>query len=201
MPTFFQALVRIIQGKPVYTADDQAPLSDVPPDPTTPQSSPIANPLQPLNYDEPGGPEQAIPTAAQPETEESLYQKNNASTFPVAYVKRTMTRINGEEMQVYAYIVNNSRMPLDLHKIIVFEREEELKHFMRPGDDREFLIYEGPLADGTQNHEAILIYKTETGDYFEAIHDIRFSFNQATHTYSVDELRLRPPIRLMNHML
>ncbi len=200
MPTFFQALGRIIQGKPVYTANDQPP-PNAPPDPMGPLSSPIADPFQTNEASEPTEPGAAASTESSPENEEPAILINDPSTFPIAYVKRTMTRLNGEDMQVYAYIVNNAGVPIDLHKIHILGREEELKHFMRPGDDREFLIYEGPLVNGTDDHEAVLIYKTESGQYFEAVHDIRFTFNQTAHAYCVDELRLRSPIRILHSMI
>lgn len=184
MPSFFQSIVRIIQGKPVYDADNENPQTGDPAD------TALADPLN----DHPGEENNSEPQEAGTE-EHSSIQKNDARTFPVAFIHRTITRFNGSEMQVYCYIRNAWNEPLDLHTIEAFEKEEELKRPLRPGEEHEFLIYEGPQFQTPNEHLALLVYKTESGDYFEAIHEVRFKFNNVLKTYYVDELVLRLPIK------
>ncbi len=182
MPTFFEAMKRIIQGKPVYDASNETPIQEEQPlDPQQPQLSENENPEM---------------TQGQPaEAEHSPILKNDARTFPVAFIRKTVTRFNGPTMQVCCFIQNNFSEPLDLHKIELMGREVELKRPMRPNEEREFVVYEGPQLDSPNEHQALLVYKTEAGDYFEAVHDIRFKFNYVAKTYFVDEINLRLPIR------
>jgi hypothetical protein len=183
MPTFFEAVKRIIQGKPVYDASNETPISTEQP----------FNPEQQVGMNEN---EELGATPGQPvEAEHSPILKNDARTFPVACIRKTITRFNGPTMQVCCFIQNRFSEPLDLHKIELLGRELELKRPMQPNEEREFIVYEGPLVESPKEHQALLVYKTEKGDYFEAIHDIRFKFNYVAKTYYVDEINLRLPIK------
>jgi hypothetical protein len=183
MPSFFEAMKRIIQGKPVYDVTDQPP--------SPPIDEPLDSPQAAFMNDEgvAAAPEEIA------ETEHSPIVKNDSRTFPVVYIRKTVTRFNGKEMQVYCFIQNNFSETIDVHKIELMGREEELKRPLRPSEEHEFLVYEGPQLDSPAEHQVLLVYKTETGDYFEAIHDITFKFNYVTKTYFVDEINLRLPIR------
>jgi hypothetical protein len=184
MPSFFQSVLRIVQGKPVYDANNEQSQSSGPFD------NQIKDPLSDNSN------EASQPVAAEASHEEhSSIQKNDSRTFPVAFIHRTITRFNGPNMQVYCYIRNAWNEPLDLHKIEAFEHESELKRPLRPGEEHEFVIYEGPLLESPNEHLALLVYKTETGDYFEAIHEVRFKFNSVVKRYYVDEIVLRLPIK------
>lgn len=190
--SFLGGLWKIIQGKPVY---DTSPPPQAPTPPGEPPEQ-IQGPLESSLESAPVIPVHTAQSAPQgTEAEASSIQKDNANTFPVAYIKRTITKLNGRDMFVYCYITNNSNMVLDIHKIHLLGREEEIKHPLKPGEEKEILVYEGPQLTSQADHQALLIYKTETGDYFEAIHEIRFMYNNATQTYSVDEIRLHLPIK------
>jgi hypothetical protein len=170
MPSFFEAMKRMIQGKPVFDAPEQ-PRQD------------SAQPLTPVP------PRPAAPTAPQ-----NTIRKGVDSTFPVVYVKRTTTRINGRQMQVYCRIMNTFRETIALDKIRLLGTTRELDCDLRPGEEREFQVYNGPMVTN-QQREAKLDYKTQReGDYFEAIHDITFTY-RPDKTYMVDEMKLHLPIR------
>jgi hypothetical protein len=171
MPSIFGVMKRIVQGKPIF--DD-------------PNQSQQANAL----------PGQPSPTPQAPVSSEpqSTIHKGDASTFPVAYVKRVMCRLNGNDMHVYCYIRNNYNETIELHSITFLGRTERLEHDLRPGEEREFLVYEGSCLPSQQYPQATLKYKTETGDYFESHHDVHYLLNP-NKTYSISELRLHLPIR------
>jgi hypothetical protein len=215
--SFLGGLWKVVQGKPVYDGTNQInptnqqPQNPAPSNPMAPTEeiqgpmessleSPNIEPIhdspvplgQPVQTDQPG---QAAEQAA-PEGEATI-QVDNAHTFPTAYIKRTITKIEGPTMYVYCYIANESNMPLDIHRIELLGHEQEIRHPMEPGAIKEFLVYNGPLLLSQNDHQATLVYKTEHGEYFEAIHEIRFTYNNNTHTYSVDEFRLRQPIKRM----
>ncbi len=169
MPGFFESMKRVMQGKPVYDADEQYGI-------------PAAHPA-------PGAPHPAG------EQHTSRIQKGNDQTFPVVYVKRTTTRMNGATMQVTAHILNTWPEPIELDKIQILGKTHELDAPLRPNEEREFIVYNGPRPRGKMV-EAQLDYKTHhEHDYFRAIHDVTFMYHNEDQTYSVDDLRLRRPIR------
>lgn len=177
MPSLFEVIQRIIQGKSIFDASNQQP--GVPGIPT--------EPMEQQTHPDPEEP------AASGEVESTIH-KHNASTFPVVYVKRVLCRLNGNDMQVYGYIHNSSNGVVELHSIRFLGRTERLEHDLRPGEEREFLVYEGSCLPAQQYPEALLDYKTETGDYFESLHDVHYLLNP-NKTYSISELRLHLPIR------
>lgn len=173
--SFFRAMKRIFQGKPVFDVNDEvdgrAPLPpQVPQTPATPQ-----------------------PT--QPQGPHSTIQKGNERTFPVVYVKRVNTRLNGANMQVYARIYNSWHGEVEVDKIRILNTTREIDTYLRPNEEKEVMVYSGPRMPREQYREAILDYRTrDGGDYFQATHDVGFHM-QADKTFSVDEIRLHPPIR------
>jgi hypothetical protein len=168
MPSFYEAIKRIIQGKPVYDATDnpEAPATD----------APDAPPAE---------------AAAEPQ---STIQKNDASTFPVVQVTRTESRPNGQTLQIYCTLRNNWQEQVDVDSITLFGNEYKLRISLGPGQEREVVTYNGPLLTSTRGSEAVVIYKTETGDYFEAVHEIHYSYTPEK-TYDVTDLSLHLPIR------
>lgn len=139
------------------------------------------------------------PTATNQPTEAAstgpIIRKGDESSFPIAYIKRTKTRIDGPKMQVYCQIVNKWPEEIELDKITMLGVKRELDVYLRGGEEREFLVYDGPRVNHEQ-HEAQLDYKTkEERDYFQAIHDITFTYHPEDKTYSVNEMHLREPIR------
>jgi|EndMetStandDraft_7_1072992.scaffolds.fasta_scaffold21451_3 hypothetical protein len=169
MPGFFDAMKRIAQGKPVFDANDQ---------PNAPAIS--------------GAP---VAGHSAGEQHESLIRKGSDRTFPVVYVKHTNVHMNGPTMQVYCRILNTWPEPIELDKIRILDRTHELDAPLRPNEEREFLVYNGPRPRNKITH-AQLDYKTHhERDYFEAIHDVTFRYHDEDRSYSVDEVKLRLPIR------
>jgi hypothetical protein len=167
MPSLFDGLKRVIQGKPVYDSLDNQQA-------TQGQSDTQPQPLQ----------------------QEPTINVSDSRTFPVVYVKRTVTRRTNGQMEVRSTIVNDSVFEIELEKVQLCGKELELKHELRPREEREFLLYEGPCMQSNREYQAILEYKIPNSTYFEAVHDIRYMYNP-DKTYSVDEIRLHPPIRRM----
>ncbi len=172
MPSFFVAMKRILQGKPVYTPDDVA----------TQAGTEAGQPPENANEDGDGEPE-------------TLIRKGDDRTFPIVTVRHCECRLDGRDMELLCHIINSSDMPVVLHKIILFGDERRMEIDLRPGQERHVPVYRGPQAESPDEHELSLEYKTETGDYFKAIHDIRFKYHPDTRTYSVDEVHLHPPVR------
>jgi len=98
-------------------------------------------------------------------------------------------------MEVYCRIVNTWPAEVLIDKIYMFGVKREIDATLRAGQEREFLVYSGSKLT-KQYFEARLDYKTqEEGDYFEAIHDIMFLYHSEDKTYTINDIRLRKPIK------
>lgn len=126
---------------------------------------------------------------------ESTLQKSDSHTFPNVHVKRVSTRLNGATMQVYCQILNTWNQEVMLDKITLLGVKHEIDDYLSPNEEQQFLVYDGPMP-ADQNREAFLDYKVrDTGDYFQSVHDVTFMYHDDSKRYSVNEMRLRLPIR------
>jgi len=146
-------------------------------------------------FDDPNAaPSSSVPVAPSA-TPETAINKSDQNSFPVVRVKRVTSHLNGPKLQVYGWIKNEWPEEIMLDKIRLLNAKRELDSFLRGGEEREFLLYDGPRPS-QQYFEAELDYKTQKeGDYFRAIHDVGFEYHDGDKTFSVDELRLHYPIR------
>jgi hypothetical protein len=126
---------------------------------------------------------------------ESGIIKGRDSTFPLVFIKRLKPHINGTRMQLYCYIVNSWSKEVELDKIRIFGTKRELDTALRPHEEREFLIYDGPVLT-REHYESELIYKTrEKGDYFETVHKMTFAYNSNDKTYLPSDIHVEGPVR------
>lgn len=176
MPGIFESLKRMAEGKPVFDPNDQ---NDgwVNKDGERQEATPADQ-----------------PQSAQQKISPTGVIKGNPNTFPVVYIKHSRTQLNGPNQLVYCAIVNQSKGPIELDEIDLEGRTHDLNETLHPGQEREFLAYNGLRPTTTAYKEARLNYKDETGDYFQSIHDVKYHYEN-DRTYSVDELHLRLPIR------
>jgi hypothetical protein len=128
----------------------------------------------------------------------SAINKSDSKTFPVVYIERTKCHLSGSRVQVYCSIRNKAQTTMELDKIHILGTSRELDNFLDPGKEREFLVYDGPNATNDNYHELQLDYKDHAGDYFQAVHDIKFTYQANNKTYVIDEIHLRQPIRDIN---
>lgn len=121
--------------------------------------------------------------------------KGNERSFPIVRVKHVNVKHSGDRMQVYLRLVNEWPEEVMLDKIRAFGTVHEIDDFLDGHKEDEFLVYDGPRLK-QQYHEAQLDYKTQReNDYFQAIHDVKYTYHAEDGTYSVDEMRIRLPIR------
>ena len=182
MPGFFESLKRMANGQPVFDENDSK----------QGWSDASGNAREINSQDEPTASQQTKdPTANE---KRSTIVKGQASTFPVVVVKRTRTQINGTNQTVYCSIENRFNEPVELDEIELAGGSRHLGGYLRPGEEREFMCYNGSRATSEANRVAKLNYKVEaTGDYFQSIYDVEFEYGQ-DKLYSVEELHWREPI-------
>ncbi|HEV2412829.1 MAG TPA: hypothetical protein VGS28_03415 [Candidatus Saccharimonadales bacterium] len=174
--SFLGSLGKIVQGKPVY-------------DTNPPQQNPTDGPT---NQPQPGAPA-PVPGALPP-----VIQRDNPATFPVVFIRNTLTRPNGNDVQVYCFIHNNWHDAIRVKKIRIFDRETEVDYELSPGQEREVLVYQGP-APQQKFEQAFLDYETVTpGGYFEAMHLVQYIYHDDSKTYQVDRMQLHQPIRCVS---
>jgi hypothetical protein len=179
VPGFFEGMKRLINGQPVFDANDSGKG-------WTDQAGREKEFSTGEGEQQPAQPEQKGPTTG--------VIKNHPDTFPVVVVKRTRTRLNGTNQDVYCSIVNNSKGPVELDEINLAGRSRHINGYLRAGEEREWLCYSGPRSTAETYKVANLDYKDETGDYFQSIYDVEYQY-ESDKTYSVEELHLRLPIR------
>lgn len=160
---FLESLKRLAQGKPLFDEDER---------------------------DHPGG---VHPPAAAPGpalTPDQTIQKFNERTFPVVRVRRVVSRPSGKNVQIYCYIRNEWTGQIMLDKIRLLGTKQELDSYLRPGEEREFLVYSGPQLTRQPDSQAEIDYKTQGGDYFQSIHDVKSNY-RSDKTYSIDDMHFR----------
>jgi hypothetical protein len=121
--------------------------------------------------------------------------KGQDSTFPQALIKRLKPHVNDTHMQLYCHIVNEWTEEVEIDKIRIFGMKRELDTTLSPHEEREFLVYDGPVLM-REDHEAELDYKTKRdGDYFRTVYNITFAYNSSDSTYLPSEAHLDGPVR------
>lgn len=181
---FFESLKRMANGEPVFQEGDAS------------KGWAGSDGRERQTESGAGQPQQGTPQQQQPEGPESTIQKGNPGTFPAVYIKRTRTTQSGSNQTVYVSIYNSSRVAIELEEFEIMGRSQHYNYDLRPGQEREVMAYNGPRSRSEGNHEARLTYKTDEGkDYFMSIHDVEYQFEQHDQTYSIEEVRLRMPIR------
>jgi hypothetical protein len=177
MPGFFDFLDRMVRGEPVFDDQDGDGKKPV------------------FESDEAKQAQTEQKQAPAPEPTGPVIRKGDESSFPVVRVKKLTPRINGTKMQVYGWIENEWPEEIMLDKIRWLGITREIDSFLKGHEGRDFLLYDGPLLPH-EEHEAQLDYKTQRdGDYFESVHEVTFTYHQNEKLYSVNEIRLREPIR------
>ena len=182
MPGVWEGIKRLINGQPVFDQNDQ----------NKGWTDKNGNEkVDPMTGTAPAEQQQA---PAKPQGSPTGVIKNNSSTFPVVVVKRTRTKLNGTNQDVYCSIVNNSKGPVEVEEMHLGGRSRHINGYLRPGEEREWLCYSGPRSTSESYKEAYLEYKDETGDYFQSIYNVEYQY-ESDKTYSIEELHLRLPIR------
>jgi hypothetical protein len=181
---FFESLKRMANGEPVFQqGDDNRGWAGS----DGQERKPAEGAQAPEQQGQPQQPAHVV---------DSGIQKGNPSTFPAVYVKRTRTTQSGSNQTVYVSIYNSSNLAVELEGFEIMGRSQHYNYDLRPGEEREVMAYNGSRSKSEGNHEARLTYKTDEGkDYFQSIHDVEYQFEQHDQTYSIEEVRLRMPIR------
>jgi hypothetical protein len=185
---FFKSLGRIVSGKGAYEPGDfKSSGQQAPTQPTGqfPDGQPNGFP-----QDFPGQAPQA-PGAPQP------VQQQGPKVIPVVRIHRVESQVNGQRLDVYGDIKNESPVPVVLDKIIIQGMRRELDRALRPGESHQCLVYSGAPLRSLPNGYADVQFRTENSDYFSARHQIRVQ-QLPDRTYKITEFLLTMPINDMH---
>lgn len=191
MPSFFQSLKRLVTGQPVFQDSDPShgqvetkrPIVD---DPSVPQINPNDSfaPAAPVEQPAPQERQRATPLDA-----------SGRKIMPVVQIDDIRCTEKGDNMECWAYIQNESEQPIELDKILLLGTKRELDRPLKPGEKRQFMVYSGPRPKDKYKNICEVHYFDKDRDYFSAIHDVQFDWHDEDKTYTIDELKLRLPIK------
>lgn len=120
----------------------------------------------------------------------------NANQIPVITIDHIehQPKDNGKRFWLSIHIKNNSSQTLELDKIRLLGTKKELDTYLKPGQIREFVVYDGPALLNRNHHDAYIAYKDETGDYFETRCNVEFR-QESNKTYSVVRFHSVGPVK------
>ena len=131
--------------------------------------------------------------AAAPTNGPSTKKPYQPKAVPQVMVTRSECRINQQRMNCSAEIENRSEQSIFLDEIHIFGVKHELQRELRPGEDRELEIYDGPTLKGRFINECYLLYRDQSGDYFRSHHDVDCE-QRSDGTQQVKRIRFLPPV-------
>lgn len=167
---FFSSIGKIIMGKPVFTVDEKKQKHV---DKSTSQpNETVLRPNTPRQYDEHG-----------------------RKIIPNVYVSRCVPRLDSDDMDVWAYVRNDSDFQVELQRVELLGKTQLVNHLIEPHSEVNTLLYSGDRPSTDDDHQAHLYYeRVDTNDYFCADHSIRYKVEH-DDTYSIVELDILRPVR------
>ncbi len=185
---FWQGLGRMIAGEPVYQASDKPREDGDKADRVDWQESVLPDDS---DHAQPGD---DAPQDVPPPVNDPYHDDSGQKIIPEVSVGRCETHVSGDTIELWIVIKNDSAFEIMLEKIVIFGTTMQLNRFMKPGEDREMMVYRGrPLKNGSYTKAQIMYKLAETGDYFCADQEIRYTVEH-DGDYVVDEMHLIRPI-------
>lgn len=126
---------------------------------------------------------------------QSGIRKGDESSYPVVKIPHITSHEDSTRVHIYAHILNTWPEEIKLDKIHLFGTTRILGNFLRGGEEREILVYDGPKLQ-KETRDAQMEYRTQPeADYFQATYDIIFNYHQNDKTYTPSEVHLKGAIR------
>lgn len=175
---FWGVLGRMIQGKPAFEMpppedrwddDSDAPVADY-------SEERRAKKQQALDY------------------EKGLVDEKGVKQIPVAEVINVNTDNNGQNIDLWVTVRNQSNRELRLGSMTLLGTKFDLNYPLKAADQRVFRVYSGPQLTHDNYKKAELYYRDEmTGYYFRADHLLQYKYEN-DKTYDVVGMQLITPI-------
>jgi len=168
---FFGALGKVLSGKPVYSPQDQS---------VQQEGSQLMDDTQ---------------TAAQPGQQPGQVA---GKVVPVIRFGRIENQWDGPRLDVWADAGNESEVPVFIDWVTMLGAKRQLDLQLRPGQERQVLVYSGPLLQNHPGGYAEVQYRTaEDRDYFMNYHEIRSEQEEGGLGWRITEMIQRGPVKDM----
>jgi len=168
---FFDALSKMVQGKPVFEDNGSE------------------------GNDDEWGDSKKSDTPQQPQpTNRTPVDDRGYKIIPIVALTHCHSSIHGDSMHTTVEASNMSEHEIELDKIIIDGTRREIDRRLAPKQSHEIVVYEGKLGD-SEHKKAQLIYKlVSSGDYFRA--DFMVEYNREDdRRYSIEEFHPEHSIR------
>lgn len=133
------------------------------------------------------------PEGVQPQAGAESGAQPGGKVVPTVRLTRVECPVEGARMDVYVDIHNESDVDVFVDRIKLLGTVRQIDNQLRPSEARQFHVYSGALLQNPSYNDAEVQYRTTTGDYFAARHDVHFH-QEGDRTYRVSEFRLISPI-------
>lgn len=168
MPTFFEGLKRLVTGEPVFKPGED---------------------VDGVEYK--ADQKAAVAESAGAGAEDSYGTK----VIPEVVIRKVENRNSGDNMEVTIEVINNSTTDVLIDKVLLLGTTYNLNHVLRPGEAREFIVFNGPRPNHRNYTDCELQYRDEaTGDYFSSSHFVEYE-QEADDTYIINRIRFVPPVK------
>lgn len=166
---FWQGMMKMIQGKPVFEAPAgtkepvRPPIPDMYASTHTPQAQTPVVPTPPPNTQQP----------------------HVTPTFTLTHCK---SDINGDNIEVTGWLTNTSKVDIEIDKCVILGRTTEIDRRLSPSGAHQAVLYRGPIPTNDHEHKANVFYKSiHENEYYRA--DFMVEYNRESDgTYTVEEL-------------
>jgi hypothetical protein len=167
---FFGALGKIVAGKPVFTPEGEQKAAE-------PAPINAAQPNQQIS------PWDSLTTSAVPKT------------IPQLRLGRIENRVQNGRYELYVDIMNASAEPVFIDNITLLGARAELDSQLRPGETRQYRVYNAqPLTSQPNGYAELRFRKQADGDYFMAYYQMRFE-HESDGFYKITEFRPTGPVK------
>jgi hypothetical protein len=128
------------------------------------------------------------------------HDTNGRKIIPEVYIEHVETHISGDmkHIELWVRFKNNSPLEIEIRRVNVFGLHGQFSRHLRAGEVHEEKIYSGDSLHTNSYHTCEVQFKiTESGDYFQANHEIRYHYDRDEHgeRYVPNEMLLIRPIR------
>lgn len=171
MPSFFEGLKRLATGQPVFKQGEDG---------------------DGASYK----PHDGHDTVPAESTSDQAAAPQGPKERPEVVLGRVQCRDGGHGMELDVEIKNNSQQSIFVDKLMILGTRRELDYVMRPGEEREFTVYDGPKLNHRNYNTCELQYRNDSdGDYFSSLHLVEFESQDSDGNYAVRNIRFTPPIK------
>jgi hypothetical protein len=120
-----------------------------------------------------------------PPVDATAKREDVVPTFSVDHLK---SHINGNTIDVYAWVTNTSMSELEIERCVILNTKMMIKRRLGPGQSHEVCLYRGPIADNDYIHKANIFYEDlDANEYYRA--DFMVEYNRESNgMYTVEEL-------------